>query len=80
MQTRLSSLRESIDNILIGYVVAVISQILIFPMFGVHVTVTDNLTIAGYFTVISIARSYAIRRWKNKKTVCPNCGFCKDKV
>lgn len=66
MQTRVQSFIESIANIVIGYTVAVISQILIFPLVGVHVSVSENLYIAAWFTVISIIRSYLLRRFFNK--------------
>lgn len=66
MQTRLQSLFESVTSVAIGYVIAVISQIVIFPFFNIGVSVSDNLMIAGLFTGISIARSYVLRRWFNK--------------
>ena len=65
-QTRLQSAVESLANVAIGYAVAVASQMLIFPLFGIHVTLADNLLIGGYFTLISIARSYAVRRFFNR--------------
>lgn len=67
MQTKTQSLIESVVNVLIGYTVALLSQLLIFPMFDIHVTFTDNLLIGLWFTVISIIRSYTIRRWFNAK-------------
>jgi len=71
-QTRLDSLIESFVNILIGYGVALASQIIIFPFFGINVPLETNLWIGAWFTVISLMRSYVIRRWFNsriKKTV-----------
>jgi len=67
-QTRLQSAVESLANVAIGYAVAVASQMLIFPLFGIHITLADNLLIGGYFTLISIARSYTLRRWFNRST------------
>lgn len=67
MQTRLESLIESIINIAIGYFVALLSQMLIFPLFGIHVSLTDNLLIGAWFTGVSIVRSYVIRRWFNAR-------------
>ena len=64
-QSRLGSLLESIANIAVGYGVAVASQLLIFPLFGIHIPLADNLLIGVWFTIISLARSYAIRRWFN---------------
>ena len=64
-QTRLESLLESFVNILIGYGVAIVSQILIFPLFGIDIPISANLWIGAWFTAISLVRSYVIRRWFN---------------
>lgn len=61
-QTRLMSLVESLANVLVGYGVAVVTQILVFPLFGLAVTATENLLIGLIFTAVSIVRSYALRR------------------
>ena len=61
-QTRLMSLVESVANVIVGYGVAVVTQILIFPIFGLHTTLAQNLKIGAAFTVMSIARSFALRR------------------
>lgn len=67
MQSRLGSLIESLTNILIGYTVAILSQLVIFPQFGIHIPLTSNLHIGAWFTVVSLVRSYVIRRWFNKR-------------
>jgi hypothetical protein len=67
MQTRLESFIETIINILIGYVVAICSQLLIFPYFGINLPLSTNLAMGGFFTVISIARSYLVRRYFNSR-------------
>ena len=69
MQTRTQSLIESATNILIGYIVAVLSQVAIFPLFSINIPLSDNLLIGAYFTVISLVRSYVVRRYFNKKMV-----------
>lgn len=61
-QSRLMSLVESIANVAVGYGVAVVTQILIFPIFGLHTTLAQNLKMGAVFTVVSIARSFALRR------------------
>jgi len=66
MQTRLQSFIESMINVAIGYGVALASQILIFPFFGIHISLSDNLLIGAFFTVISIVRGYLVRRLFNK--------------
>ena len=61
-QSRLMSMVESLANVLVGYGVAVITQMAVFPLFGLAVTVTENLLIGLIFTAVSIVRSYALRR------------------
>jgi membrane protein implicated in regulation of membrane protease activity len=66
-QSRTASLIESVFNVVIGYGVALASQLAIFPMFGIHLPLSDNLAIGVWFTIISLVRSYAIRRWFNAR-------------
>ena len=61
-QSRTMSLIEAGTNVVAGYGVAVVTQILIFPIFGLHVTLAQNLKIGLVFTLVSLARSYALRR------------------
>ena len=61
-QSRIMSLVESIANVAVGYGVAVLTQILIFPVFGLHTTLAQNLKMGAIFTIVSIARSFALRR------------------
>lgn len=56
------SLLEAIANVSVGYGLAVGTQILIFPVFGLHSTLAQNLKLGAVFTVVSIARSFALRR------------------
>ena len=56
------SLAESFANVVVGYGLAVVTQILIFPVFGLHTTLAQNLTMGGLFTGISICRSFLLRR------------------
>lgn len=68
MQRRWHSLIESVTNVLVGYFVAVASQIVVFPFFDIRIPIEDNLLIGCWFTVISICRSYIIRRWFTRRT------------
>ena len=61
-QSRAMSLAEAVANVIVGYGIAVITQILIFPVFGLHTTLAQNLKMGAVFTVVSIARSYVLRR------------------
>jgi hypothetical protein len=66
-QSKLGSLYESAINILIGFVVALSSQLLIFPMFDIDISISSNLGITLWFTLISVVRSYVVRRWFNAR-------------
>ncbi len=61
-QSRRMSLAESVINIAIGLGINIVAQIYVFAFFGIHVPLATNLSIAAVFTVISIIRSYALRR------------------
>jgi len=61
-QSRAMSLVEATTNVVVGYLLAVATQFAVFPLFGLLVTVTDNLLIGGIFTAVSLLRSYALRR------------------
>jgi hypothetical protein len=61
-QSRTMSFVESITNVLVGFLLAVLTQIALFPMFDLQVSVADNLLIGMIFTAISIVRSFALRR------------------
>lgn len=62
MQTRWMSLVESLTNIAVGYALAVLTQIAAFPLFGLQASLGDNLLIGGLFTLISLLRSFVLRR------------------
>ncbi len=51
-QTRLMSLVESVANVIVGYGVAVVTQILIFPVFGLHTTLAQNLLMGAIFSLV----------------------------
>lgn len=62
MQSRRMSVIEALSNVAIGYGVAVLTQITVFPLFDLQVSLSDNLLIGALFTLVSVARSYAVRR------------------
>jgi hypothetical protein len=53
---------EAIVNVAVGYGIAVLTQILIFPAFGLHTTLAQNLQMGLVFTGVSICRSFLLRR------------------
>lgn len=61
-QSRTMSMLESILNISIGFSVSLAAQILILPLLGVAISLHQNVAFALIMTVISIGRSYGVRR------------------
>jgi len=51
-QSRTMSLVESVANVIVGYGVAVVTQILIFPIFGLHTTLAHNLKLGAIFSFL----------------------------
>jgi len=68
-QTKKHSILESLVNVAMVYSIALLSQLLIFPLYNVHLPIQDNIAIGVWFTVISLIRSYVLRRWFNKITI-----------
>lgn len=66
-QTRLGSLIEAIINVLIGFGINFTANMLIFPLFGFHISPGANLALGLIYTVISVVRSYAARGWFNAR-------------
>jgi hypothetical protein len=56
------SLVESVTNVCVGFGLAVLTQLIALPWFGVHMSIAENFALGGMFTAISIARSFALRR------------------
>ena len=61
-QTRRMSLLESVTNVVVGYVLAIITQILVFPLFGIVTDLSEHLAIGLAFVVVSLARGFVLRR------------------
>lgn len=61
-QSRRMSLIESFVNIFVGFGINMTAQIYLFAWFGIHISLATSVYIGVFFTVISIARSYVLRR------------------
>ncbi len=61
-QSRLMSLVEAIANVVVGYGIAVLTQVLAFPAFGLQATLSQNLQLAALFSAISVFRAFVLRR------------------
>jgi predicted Na+-dependent transporter len=53
-QSRRMSLFEAITNVVVGYSLAVATQFAVFPLFGLEVTLAQNLLMGSLFTGISL--------------------------
>ncbi len=67
IQTKRQSLIESCINVLLGFGVSIAAQAIVLPWFDIRIDLETNLSIGAIFTVISIARSYCVRRIFNHR-------------
>ena len=67
LQTKRQSLIETLTNVAIGYLISFIANMLVLPLFGYNINLTDGVLISIIFTIISIVRGYVVRRWFNSK-------------
>lgn len=67
MQSRLQSFIEAWSNTIIGYFINLAVQLVVYPLYGATFTFSQNIQIGLIFMVVSIARSYLLRRAFNKK-------------
>ena len=61
-QSRRLSFLEALTNVVVGYALAVLTQLIVFPWFGLTASLQDNLAIGAAFVGVSLVRSYALRR------------------
>jgi len=66
-QTKLGSLIETCIGTAIGFVLSIVASIIVYPLFGAYFTMAQNFWITVIFTILSIARGYAVRRWFNAR-------------
>ena len=56
------SLVEALANVVVGYGVAVVTQVVVFPLFELQASLAENLAIGAIFTFVSLIRGYVLRR------------------
>ncbi len=61
-QTKKGSFAEAVMNTVIGWAVNYTANLIVLPWFGFNVTYAQAFYIGCVFTVISVARSYIMRR------------------
>lgn len=65
-QKKSHSITESIVNVIVGFGINFTANMLVFPLFGWSISMRQNITLGVIYTLISIARSYMLRRFFNK--------------
>jgi hypothetical protein len=62
-QSRGTSLLKSVVSTGVGFIVAYVANMIILPLFGLPISHSANLLLTTIYTVISIARGYALERF-----------------
>ena len=67
-ESRHLSLLEAVTNVVVGYMLAILTQMIVFPWFGLTASLQENFAIGAAFVGVSLVRSYALRhvfeRWR----------------
>lgn len=64
-QTKLSSFLESLSNEGLGYLINTTVQLAVFPLMGIHLSLSLNLLISGIHSFFGLSRIYILRRLFN---------------
>lgn len=67
MQSKKESFIETLTSVFVGWLIGVILNMLVLPLFDYNITVVDSLWVSLIFTVVSVIRGYVIRRFFNSK-------------
>ena len=65
MQTKNKSLIEAVSNTIIGLGTSFAIQLIIYPVLNIPVSIGQNIIITAVFFIVSIIRSYLVRRLFN---------------
>lgn len=64
-QSRRGSVIEACFNTAIGFAINYVANLFIFPLFDMHISLAGNFLMGLIYTIISVVRSYVVRRWFN---------------
>ncbi len=67
MQSRLASFVEALTNVAIGFLISLVGQVVVSHWYNLPLNFAQNMQIVLFFTVLSVLRSYCIRRWYNRR-------------
>ena len=65
MQSKSESMIETLTSVFVGWLIGVILNLTILPLFDYNITVVDSLRVSLIFTAVSVIRGYLIRRHFN---------------
>jgi hypothetical protein len=71
-QSHRGSLAETLTNTAVGFAINQVAQLILFPLFGIHVALSTSFAIGAAFTAISVARGYFLRRvfqWRQARAL-----------
>lgn len=66
-QSKVVSFIESLTNVGVGFITTLVFSPLIYWICDIHMSGLQMGSATGLFTILSVARSYIIRRWFNSK-------------
>ena len=61
MQSKKQSLIETLTSVFVGWLIGVILNLTVLPLFDYNITVVDSLWVSLIFTAVSVIRGYLIR-------------------
>jgi hypothetical protein len=65
---------HTLTNVVVGYGVGVLTQVTVFPLYGLRTTMRENLAIGAIFTAVWLVRSFALRRaFEAIRVGAPDC-------
>lgn len=68
MQKKSHSFAEAWINVLVGLGINFTVQLILYPILKIPVSIGQNITICAVFTIVSVTRSYLLRRLFNRIT------------
>jgi hypothetical protein len=69
MQSKKSSFYESMVNVAAGLLISFTIQVVMYPLMGIDVKISQNILITFVFLLASLIRGYVIRRIFNKRNI-----------
>ena len=61
-QGKKGSLVESIIQVLSGWGVAIVTQLIVYPLMGIEVSIVQNINLSLIFIVVGFIKQYYVRR------------------